>query len=70
MRGLQLLLIFLPVALLAQFARIDEIFVFATSALAIIPLAKILGEATEVWQRKQDNALAVFSMLPSAMPRS
>ena len=52
MRGLQLLLIFLPVALLAHFAGIDEIFVFAASALAIIPLAKILGEATEVLAEK------------------
>jgi Ca2+:H+ antiporter len=52
MRGLQLLLIFLPVALLAHFADIGEIFVFAASALAIIPLAKILGEATEVLAEK------------------
>jgi Ca2+:H+ antiporter len=34
------------------FARISEIFVFAASALAIIPLAKILGEATEVLAEK------------------
>jgi Ca2+:H+ antiporter len=52
MRGLQLLLIFLPVALLAHFAGIGEIIVFAASALAIIPLAKILGEATEVVAEK------------------
>ncbi len=43
---------FLPVALLAHFTGIDEIFVFAASALAIIPLAKILGEATEVVAEK------------------
>ena len=48
MRGLYLLLIFLPVALLAHLAGISGITVFATSALAIIPLAKLLGEATEV----------------------
>jgi Ca2+:H+ antiporter len=52
MRVLQLLLIFLPVALLAHFSGISEIFVFAASALAIIPLAKILGEATEVLAEK------------------
>lgn len=52
MRGLQLLLLFLPVALLAHFAGTGEIFVFAASALAIIPLAKILGEATEVLAEK------------------
>ena len=48
MRGLLLLLIFLPVALLAHLAGINGIAIFATSALAIIPLAKLLGEATEV----------------------
>ncbi|MDD4650893.1 MAG: hypothetical protein PHQ34_01565, partial [Methanothrix sp.] len=51
-RGLQSLLLFLPVALLAHLAGINEIFVFAASALAIIPLAKILGEATEVVAEK------------------
>ena len=48
MRGLLLLLIFLPVALLAHLTGISGIAIFATSALAIIPLAKLLGEATEV----------------------
>lgn len=52
MRGLQLLFVFLPVAMLAQFARIVDIFVFAASALAIIPLTKILDEATEVLAEK------------------
>ena len=52
MRGLQLLLLFLPVALLAHWAGISGIIVFAASALAIIPLAKLLGEATEVLAEK------------------
>jgi Ca2+:H+ antiporter len=52
MRGLQLLLLFLPVALLAHWFRLNEILVFATSALAIIPLAKLLGDATEVLAEK------------------
>jgi Ca2+:H+ antiporter len=54
MRGPQLLLLlfFLPVALLAHWAGISEILVFAASALAIIPLAKLLGEATEVLAEK------------------
>ena len=52
MRGLQLLLLFLPVALLAQWASMNDIIVFAASALAIIPLAKLLGEATEVLAEK------------------
>src|SRR5512137_449135 len=52
MRGLQVLLLFLPVALLAHWARMNDILVFAASALAIIPLAKLLGEATEVLAEK------------------
>ena len=54
MRGPQLLLLlfFLPVALLAHWAGISEILVLAASALAIIPLAKLLGEATEVLAEK------------------
>jgi len=52
MRGLQLLLLFLPVALLAHWFHLNEILVFATSALAIIPLAKLLGDATEVLAEK------------------
>jgi Ca2+:H+ antiporter len=52
MRGLQLLLLFMPVALLAHWASISDILTFAASALAIIPLAKLLGEATEVLAEK------------------
>ena len=46
------LLLFLPVALLLEFAQSDNLAVFATSALAIIPLAGIIGEATEVLAEK------------------
>ncbi len=52
MRGLQLLLFFLPLAFLAHWAGLSGIMVFAASALAIIPLAKLLGEATEVLAEK------------------
>jgi Ca2+:H+ antiporter len=52
MRGLRWLLLFLPIAFLAQVARVSDIVVFATSALAIIPLAGILGEATEALAEK------------------
>lgn len=54
MRGPQLLLllIFLPIALLAHLAGSSEVLIFAASALAIIPLAKLLGEATEVMADK------------------
>jgi Ca2+:H+ antiporter len=54
MRGPQLLLllIFLPIALLAHVAGSSEVLIFVASALAIIPLAKLLGEATEVMADK------------------
>lgn len=52
MRSLQLLLLFLPVSLLAHWAGTGEILVFAASALAIIPMARLLGEATEVLAEK------------------
>jgi Ca2+:H+ antiporter len=47
MRGLHLLLLFLPIALLAEITQLNDLVVFVTSALAIIPLAGVLGEATE-----------------------
>jgi Ca2+:H+ antiporter len=47
MRGIQWFLLFLPVAILAELAHIGGMPVFAASALAIVPLAGFLGEATE-----------------------
>jgi Ca2+:H+ antiporter len=47
MRLLYWLLVFFPIALLAEIAQLDDIAVFVTSALAIVPLAGLLGEATE-----------------------
>ncbi len=41
------LLIFVPVALLAKYFGVSSLLVFFLSALAIIPLAKYIGEATE-----------------------
>jgi Ca2+:H+ antiporter len=52
MPKIQWLLLFLPVALLLEFAHVSDLAVFITSALAIIPLAGILGEATEVLAEK------------------
>lgn len=52
MPKIQWLLLFLPVALLLNFAHINSLAIFATSALAIIPLAGIIGEATEVLAEK------------------
>jgi Ca2+:H+ antiporter len=41
------LLVFIPIAFLVKFLHLGELWLFITSALAIIPLAKILGTATE-----------------------
>jgi len=41
------LLIFAPVAIIAEFAHVSPSWVFFLAAIAIIPLAKYIGEATE-----------------------
>lgn len=41
------LLVFVPVAFLVSFLHLGELPLFITSALAIVPLAKMLGTATE-----------------------
>lgn len=48
MRAIHILLLFLPVAVLAELLHWSPLVVFATSALAVVPLAGLLGEATEV----------------------
>jgi Ca2+:H+ antiporter len=45
--GIYSLLLFIPIAVLAKFLHWGELWLFITSAAAIIPLAKILGTATE-----------------------
>lgn len=52
MKKLRILLIFFPVALAAEFLHWGDLVVFATAALAIVPIAGILGEATEVLAAK------------------
>lgn len=47
MRFLRYLLVFVPIAVLAEYALHNDILIFATSAIALIPLAGVLGEATE-----------------------
>jgi Ca2+:H+ antiporter len=49
---LNLLLIFVPVAVLAAFLGWSPLVIFASAALGIIPLAGVLGEATEVLAAK------------------
>jgi len=41
------LLIFIPITFLAKYYQVSSILIFSLSALAIIPLAKYIGEATE-----------------------
>jgi Ca2+:H+ antiporter len=48
MKGIRWLLVFVPVAILAELLHGSALLVFATSALAVIPLAGLMGEATEV----------------------
>jgi Ca2+:H+ antiporter len=50
--NLNLLLIALPLALLARFGGGSEVAIFILSALAIIPLSDLIGNATEVLAEK------------------
>src|SRR4051794_37355864 len=45
--GIYALLIFIPIAVLVRLFDLGQLWLFITSAAAIIPLAKILGAATE-----------------------
>ncbi|MFQ5594338.1 MAG: calcium/proton exchanger [Anaerolineae bacterium] len=47
MKYLYLLLVFVPIAIIAELLHWNETVVFATSALGMVPLAGILGDATE-----------------------
>ena len=47
MRILRYLLIFVPLAVIAEFFLHNNLLIFATSAIALVPLAGVLGEATE-----------------------
>ncbi|MEK7870504.1 MAG: cation transporter, partial [Nitrospirota bacterium] len=44
---LDVLLVFIPAALILELLKADPLFVFTASAFAIIPLAGMLGRATE-----------------------
>ena len=46
-RPLDLLLVMLPVALAARYFEVGDLWIFIASALAIIPLAGLMGRATE-----------------------
>lgn len=44
---LLLLLVFVPVAVVCEMVHADPVWIFVTAALAIIPLAGLMGKATE-----------------------
>lgn len=48
MKSIHWLLIFVPIAILAELLHWSALVIFVTSALAVIPLAGLMGEATEV----------------------
>ncbi len=52
MKGIHWLLIFVPIAIVVDLARANPVIVFVTSALGVIPLAGLLGEATEALATK------------------
>ena len=52
MKYVRLLLIFIPIAIIAELLHWSPMLIFFMSALAIIPLAGILGNATEVLAEK------------------
>ena len=52
MRYLRWLLLLIPVAILVELAHWGAVLLFVTSALAVIPLAGLMGEATEALAEK------------------
>ena len=52
MRGVRLLLIFFPIAILAELLHWGDMIIFGAAALAIIPFAGVLGDATEALAEK------------------
>lgn len=47
MKFLRFFMIFIPISILCEFMHMGPVIIFITSALAIIPLAGLMGEATE-----------------------
>ncbi|QAT42233.1 calcium/proton exchanger [Aminipila luticellarii] len=60
MKILKYLLIFIPVSLAAEFLHASQILIFILSALAIVPLAGIMGEATESISHYVGNRVGGF----------
>ncbi|MDP9462309.1 MAG: hypothetical protein M3O97_01015 [Thermoproteota archaeon] len=45
--AIYILLIFAPVAAALEFVHADHLVLFVVSAIALIPLAKLIGDSTE-----------------------
>jgi calcium/proton exchanger (cax) len=57
---LKYLLVFIPVSLLAEFLHFSQPLIFIFSALAIIPLAGVMGESTEAISHYAGNRIGGF----------
>lgn len=60
MKILRYLLVFIPISILARFLDFQEPLIFIFSALAIIPLAGIMGESTEMISYYAGNRIGGF----------
>lgn len=60
MKVLKYLLIFIPISILGEFLHLSQPMIFVFSALAIIPLAGIMGEATEAISHYAGNRIGGF----------
>ena len=67
---LDFLLIFVPVTIALEVLRADPLLVFVSAGLAIIPLAGLLGRATEHLTTHVGTASVRCSMPRLAMPRN
>jgi len=60
MKILRYLLIFIPISFIGEFIQLPQTYMFFLSALAIIPLAGIMGESTEVISYYAGNRIGGF----------
>ncbi len=57
MRWLYSLLIFVPISIILHFLHADPTWIFITSCLAIVPLAGVMGVATEEYSKYRGQAI-------------
>jgi Ca2+:H+ antiporter len=72
MKILKYLLIFVPVSIIVEFMdlHVEPTIMFILSALAIVPLAGLMGEATEEISFYSGPRAGGFTMRPLAMRRN